>query len=85
MALASLFNAPLTGLVFAIEEIGGQFEYFGQRISVVAIVAIGGLVTSSIHGYEPYFGLRDNPFDVMEWGAVPIVGILCGLLGGAFT
>eukprot|EP00160_Parvularia_atlantis_P014408 Unigene3568_Nuclearia_a/m.10897 Unigene3568_Nuclearia_a/g.10897 ORF Unigene3568_Nuclearia_a/g.10897 Unigene3568_Nuclearia_a/m.10897 type:complete len:576 (-) Unigene3568_Nuclearia_a:274-2001(-) len=83
-ALGCIFSAPLTGLVFAIEEISGEFEHFGQRITVVTMLAIGGLVSSSIVGYEPYFGERDQPYVAAEWGAVPIVGILMGLLGGAF-
>lgn len=51
MAISSLFNAPITGIVFAIEEIGGEFEQFGLRASVVACVAISGLVTTTVKKY----------------------------------
>jgi len=54
IALSAMFNAPLTGLAFAIEELAGQYDHFGMRITVVASVGIGGLVLIFIHPYIQY-------------------------------
>ncbi len=83
--VAAAFNAPLAGIVFAIEELGKSFE---SRVSetILITVLISGFVCIALLGKHPYFGLSNHSFTVLEhWYAVPICGIVGGLLGGGFS
>jgi H+/Cl- antiporter ClcA len=77
-SVAAAFNAPLAGIVFAIEEIGHTFE---QRASstMLLMVIIAGLASMSIEGSYNYFGITSVTLDLRHgWSAV----ITCGLAGG---
>ncbi|WP_176079866.1 chloride channel protein [Paraburkholderia tropica] len=83
--LSAAFNAPLAGVVFAIEELTRSFE---QRTSGVLITAIifAGVVSLALQGNYVYFGTIaiDGHFPNLLVVAVMMVGILAGVAGGAF-
>ncbi|MDR5769928.1 MULTISPECIES: chloride channel protein [unclassified Caballeronia] len=83
--LSAAFNAPLAGVVFAIEELTRSFE---QRTSGVLITAIifAGIVSLGLQGNYTYFGSIDvgSHFPDLLAAAVVLIGVLAGVLGGVF-
>ncbi|WP_060856788.1 chloride channel protein [Caballeronia sordidicola] len=83
--LSAAFNAPLAGVVFAIEELTRSFE---QRTSGVLITAIifAGIVSLGLQGNYIYFGTIDvsGQFPHLLAVAVLLIGVLCGVAGGVF-
>ena len=82
---AAMFSAPLTGIVFAIEEMGRALE---EQISSLVLTAI---IFSGITAYafsKTYIFFDDRSL-VMPWGlswmAIPLCGIIAGLIGGFFS
>ncbi len=83
--LAAAFNAPLAGVVFAIEELAGTFEH---RLSGILIAAVlfAGVVSLGILGNYSYFGNVTASLPLGEgWLAVLAIGALGGLAGGLFA
>jgi H+/Cl- antiporter ClcA len=83
--IAAAFNAPLAGVMFAIEELTPRME---QRSSglVVAAIVLAGLIAVSIFGNSTYFGvIRTAPLHVDFIGPAALVAATCGLLGGLFS
>jgi len=83
--IAAAFNTPLAGVVFAIEEMSRSFE---QRTSGIVITAVvfAGITALAILGPYTYFGQSDAVMgDASTWLAVPVCGVLGGLLGGLFS
>ncbi len=83
--LSAAFNAPLAGVVFAIEELTRSFE---QRTSGVLITAIifAGVVSLGLQGNYVYFGkifIQGSMPDSLAL-AVVIVGLVTGAAGGIF-
>lgn len=83
--IAAAFNAPLAGVMFAIEEMTRKIEQRSSGLIIAAIV-LAGLMAVSVFGNASYFGrLR---VDHLSWahllpGLLTAVG--CGLLGGLFS
>lgn len=77
-SVAAAFNAPLAGIVFAIEEIGHSFE---QRAgaSMLLMVIVAGLTSMSIEGSYNYFGITSVTLELQQ-GLLAIIA--CGLAGG---
>lgn len=83
--IAAAFNAPLAGVVFAIEELSKNMESRNHGLIIAAIV-LAGLVGISFFGNLTYFGSIEVPR--LSWAAfLPglVVVILCGVLGGLFS
>lgn len=83
--VSAAFNAPLAGIVFAIEELSGSFE---QRTSGTLILAIilSGVVVLMINGHYSYFGHPQGDLELTaNWLAIGVVALICGLLGGLFS
>lgn len=83
--IAAAFNAPLAGVMFAIEELTRKIEQRSSGLIIAAIV-LAGLMAVSVFGNASYFGrLR---VDHLTWGHL-LPGLLtavgCGLLGGVFS
>jgi H+/Cl- antiporter ClcA len=77
--IAGAFNAPLAGVMFAIEEMAQSYD---RRLSslVVAAVVISGITTLLLVGDYNYFGSVDGTAKGWSlWLAV----VLCALIGGA--
>jgi len=82
---AAMFSTPLAGIMFAIEEMGRTLE---EKISSLVLTAI---IFSGITAYaliNRYIYFEDESL-VMPWGkswlAIPLCGIIGGLLGGLFS
>jgi H+/Cl- antiporter ClcA len=83
--IAAAFNAPLAGVMFAIEELARNLEQRNSGLLVTAIV-LGGLVAVAAFGNASYFGVIRVPtlgIDYLLPGLAATVG--CGLLGGFFS
>jgi H+/Cl- antiporter ClcA len=83
--VAAAFNAPLAGVVFAIEEMSRSFS---QRTSGIVITAVilAGIVSLALLGDYAYFGHTNATLDVATaWLVVPIAGFTGGIAGGIFS
>ncbi|MES2190079.1 MAG: chloride channel protein [Pseudomonadota bacterium] len=83
--IAAAFNAPLAGVVFAIEELSRKLESRNSGLIITAIV-LAGLMGVSVFGNITYFGVIKVP--PLGWNAVLpglLVTLLCGVLGGLFS
>ncbi|MGR9044877.1 MAG: chloride channel protein [Gammaproteobacteria bacterium] len=82
---AAMFSAPLTGIIFAIEEMGRALE---EQISSLVLTAIvlSGVTAYAIMGSYIFFDAKSL---IMPWGkswlAIPLCGILGGFLGALFS
>ncbi len=83
--IAAAFNAPLAGVVFAIEELAGTFEHRFSGLLLTAVI-VGGVVSLGVMGNYAYFGHVSASLPLGHaWLAVLLTGIICGLLGGLFA
>ncbi len=83
--IAGAFNAPLAGVVFAIEELAGAFEHRFSGLLLTAVI-IGGIVTLGVMGNYSYFGEVSASLPMGNaWLAVLATGVIGGLLGGIFA
>ncbi|MEJ1168732.1 chloride channel protein [Variovorax sp. CCNWLW235] len=83
--IAAAFNAPLAGVVFAIEELSGRLEARSSGLIITAIV-LAGLVAVSAFGNTSYFGVIRVPR--LGWDALGpglLVALLSGVAGGLFA
>ncbi len=83
--IAAAFNAPLAGVVFAIEELSGRLEARASGVIITAIV-LAGLVAVSVFGNLSYFGIIKVP--PLDWDLVApglLVALLSGAAGGVFA
>ena len=78
--VAAAFNAPLAGIVFAIEEMARSFEQRTISIVVTAVI-VAGVVSLALQGNYAYFGRTAASLDLPA--ALPAV-LACGLVGGLF-
>ena len=83
--IAAAFNAPLAGVVFAIEEMSRSFSQRTSGIVITAVI-IGGIVSYSLLGDYAYFGHTSARLDfATAWNVVVVCGAVGGLLGGVFS
>jgi H+/Cl- antiporter ClcA len=83
--VAAAFNAPLAGVVFGIEELAKSFEVRTSGLIIATVVA-AGLTSQAILGDYTYFGTTHVAIGSLAgWLAVPVCGVLGGLLGGLFS
>ena len=83
--VAAAFNAPLAGIVFAIEEMARSFEQRTISIVVTAVI-VAGVVSLALQGNYAYFGRTAAALDLPEGlPAVLACGLAGGLLGGLFS
>ena len=84
--LAAAFNAPLAGVIFAIEELGrGTLLRWERRVLIGVLAA--GFILVAIQGNSPYFpkyqGITDIPnICYGYWSAVYYVACSAGCLPG---
>jgi H+/Cl- antiporter ClcA len=83
--IAATFNAPLAGVMFAIEELSSKMEQRSSGLMVAAIV-LAGMVAVSVFGNATYFGVIRVPSLELSfvWPALVVV-LMSGLLGGFFS
>ncbi len=83
--IAAAFNAPLAGVMFAIEELTNKIEQRSSGLIIAAIV-LAGLIAVSAFGNTTYFGVIRVPTLGMSFLMPGILVIIaCGLLGGGFA
>ncbi|HEY2070450.1 MAG TPA: chloride channel protein [Rhizomicrobium sp.] len=83
--VAAAFNTPLAGIVFAIEEIGRSFEARTSGLIIGAVI-LAGMTSLALFGNYTYFGSTSQMLAYgTDWLAVPVCGVLGGLLGGGFA
>ena len=81
--LAAAFNAPLAGVIFAIEELGREVMLRWERQILLGVLA-AGFIQVAIQGNKPYFsGFSGGALDNML-GWVLGCGLACGIAGGLF-
>lgn len=83
--IAAAFNAPLAGIMFAIEELSRRFEQRNSGLIIAAIV-LAGLMAVSAFGNSTYFGVIRVP--KLEPGFLMpalLVILASGSLGGVFS
>ncbi len=82
--IAAAFNAPLAGIVFAIEEMSRSFEQRTNGLVLYAVI-FAGLTSLGLLGNYTYFGLTSATAATWrDWLTVIACGGLGGLAGGAF-
>lgn len=83
--VAAAFNTPIAGVVFAVEEIAKGFDKRSNTVIILVVVAAGA-AAYGISGDYAYFGeMRGATNLASAWIAAPILGALCGAIGGAFS
>jgi H+/Cl- antiporter ClcA len=83
--VAAAFNAPLAGVVFGIEELAKSFEVHTSGLIIATVIA-AGITSQAILGDYTYFGTTHvGLHSFTGWLAVPVCGVLGGLLGGLFS
>ena len=83
--IASAFNTPLAGLMFAIEELSKKHLFTANSSTLVTII-VSGLISVSFLGSYTYFGT--SPAQLL-WsngiGAILLCALVGGLAGGSFS
>ncbi|WP_119343361.1 chloride channel protein [Facilibium subflavum] len=84
--IAAAFNAPLAGVVFAIEELAGSFDK-GITGTMITTVVLCGFVSLEVMGNYAYFGASSATLDILHggWFVILVVSLVCGFLGGVFS
>jgi H+/Cl- antiporter ClcA len=83
--IAAAFNTPIAGIIFAIEEMARFYEERATGMLLIAVI-IAGIVALGFMGNYSYFGESGAHFDQLrDWIAVPMCGVIGGLLGGMFS
>jgi H+/Cl- antiporter ClcA len=83
--IAAAFNAPLAGVMFAIEELSRRPEQRSSGLLVAAIV-LAGLMAVSVYGNSTYFGVIQVP--TIGWSLLwpgLLVTVVSGIVGGLFS
>lgn len=83
--IAAAFNAPVAGILFAFEEIGRSFEKENAG-TIVRTALWASMVCAAVLGSYLFYGeIQVTMSTLNEWLAVPVIGVVGGLLGGAYA
>ncbi|MCF6765513.1 chloride channel protein [Thiotrichales bacterium 19S3-7] len=84
--IAAAFNAPLAGIIFAIEELAGSYEK-GVSGTIITTVVLSGVVAWAFLGNYTYFGSSGASLNIFQdgWFIILVCAVLGGLLGGLFS
>lgn len=79
--LSAAFNAPLAGVMFALEEIHKNFSPLAL-VSVMVASLTGDFISKNIFGMTPslYFPLVES-LPLKQYGYIIVLGIILGILG----
>ena len=83
--IAAAFNTPIAGIIFAIEEMARFYEERATGMLLIAVI-VAGITALAFLGNYSYFGASSTHFiHLRDWIAVPMCGVVGGLLGGCFS
>lgn len=83
--LAAAFNAPLAGVIFAIEELGRGTALRWERRVLLGVLAAGFMLVL-IQGNNPYFSHYQGAGSVSNIvGWILLCALVTGILGGLFA
>ena len=83
--VSAAFNAPLAGIVFAVEELAGSFEQRSSGTLIMAII-LSGVVVLVLAGHYSFFGQPATELVLTEsWPEIIVTALLCGVFGGLFS
>ncbi len=83
--LASAFNAPLAGVLFALEEI---FKYFSPVIllSTMSAAVVADFISKQVFGLRPIFDFNVSAaISLEDYWILIILGIVLGLMGALYN
>lgn len=84
--LACAFNAPLSAVLFVIEETRKQFPYtFRTFMGVFAAAIAGSVVTQLISGTRPFLPITVSEAALVTLPAFAIMGVALGVVGVLFN
>lgn len=79
--LSAAFNAPLAGVMFALEEIHKNFSV-SVLISVMCASVTGDFLSRNVFGLAPAFHFEIvHSFPLYDYWILILLGIVCGLFG----
>lgn len=82
--LASAFNTPLGGIVYAIEEFANE-QFHKLKMPLISCVIFAGLISQWLLGPYLYFGFpKLHPVSLATIGPSMLIGLVAGGLGGVF-
>lgn len=82
---AAMFSTPLAGIIFAVEEMGRTLEEQISSLVLTAIIFSGVTAYALLNSYI-YFEDESLIMPIgQSWLAIPLCGIIGGLLGGLFS
>lgn len=76
--IAAAFNAPLAGIMFAIEELSKKYVFNANSATIVTII-VSGLISLALVGSYTYFGTTES---FLAYNGSLIAIVLCGIVGG---
>lgn len=83
--VSAAFNAPLAGIVFAIEELQQSMEARTTGTLILAII-VSGVVVLTFAGHYSYFGVPNiSAVAVSSYPSIVAASLVCGWLGGLFS
>ncbi len=83
--IGAAFNAPIAGMIFAIEEIGRSFEKDNASLTIRTVL-VACLSCLAVLGWYLFYGQVEPGVHTLRlWIWVPIIGVGGGLLGGLFA
>jgi H+/Cl- antiporter ClcA len=83
--LAAAFNAPISGVIFALEEVHKNFSPT-VMISALAASITSDFLSEYFFGMHPIFGFKNvSPLPLMDYGYIIFLGILMGFWGMLFN
>jgi CIC family chloride channel protein len=83
--ISATFNAPIAGMLFAVEVLLGDFSL--GTFSPIVLASVTAAVISSFHlGDFPAFVIPSFQIgSLWEYGLYPLLGFVCGLVAVGFT
>lgn len=84
--VAAAFNAPLAGIIFAIEEMARSFDRRNSGMMLIGVV-LAGMTAIVVHQNNySYYGTTPASLDFSwVWLGVVVCGVIGGLTGGIFS
>ncbi|MDR3509725.1 MAG: chloride channel protein [Caulobacteraceae bacterium] len=82
--VAAAFNAPIAGIVFAVDELAKGFDKRTNTVVILTVLA-AGVAAFALAGNYAYFGEMSGQASWSSWFSAPLIGIAAGLAGGVFS